>query len=100
MILVMGFWTFLRAVFFGPAEITLENVALRHQLLVLQRSGGPTPAGSMGPNPLGLAVTRVGDLADQSRHRAARHRYGVAPPRLPALLAVEVQAKPSRAPEA
>jgi putative transposase len=40
MMLVMGFWTFLRAMFFGSAAITLENVALRHQLLVLQRSVG------------------------------------------------------------
>ena len=40
MILVMGFWTFLRAVFVGSAAIALENVALRHQLLVLQRSVG------------------------------------------------------------
>ncbi len=38
MILVMGFWTFLRAVFFGSAAIALENVTQRHQLLVLQRS--------------------------------------------------------------
>ena len=36
----MGFWTFLRAVFFGSAAIALENVALRHQLLILQRSVG------------------------------------------------------------
>jgi putative transposase len=34
----MGVWTFLRAVFFGSATIALENVALRHQLLILQRS--------------------------------------------------------------
>jgi putative transposase len=40
MMLVMGFWTFLRAVFFGSAAIALENVALRHQLLILQRSVG------------------------------------------------------------
>ena len=39
MMLVMGFWTFLRVVFFGSAAIALENVALRHQLLILQRSG-------------------------------------------------------------
>jgi hypothetical protein len=38
MLVVIGLWTFLRAVLFGPAAITLENVALRHQLLVLQRS--------------------------------------------------------------
>ena len=38
MVLVLGFWTFLRAVFFGSAAVALENLALRHQLLVLQRS--------------------------------------------------------------
>ena len=38
MVLVLGFWTFLRAVFFGSAAVALENVALRHQLRVLQRS--------------------------------------------------------------
>jgi putative transposase len=38
MVLVLGFWTFLRAVFFGSAAVSLENVALRHQLRVLQRS--------------------------------------------------------------
>jgi hypothetical protein len=37
-ILVMGLWTFVRAVFFGSATVALENVALRHQLLILQRS--------------------------------------------------------------
>jgi putative transposase len=40
MVLVLGFWTFLRAVFFGSAAVALEKVALRHQLLVLQRSVG------------------------------------------------------------
>jgi putative transposase len=38
MILVMGLWTFLRALLFGSAAIALENLALRHQLAVLQRS--------------------------------------------------------------
>jgi hypothetical protein len=38
-ILVIGLWTFLRAVLFGAATIALEHVALRHQLAVLQRSG-------------------------------------------------------------
>jgi hypothetical protein len=40
MMLVMGFWTFVRALLFGSAAIALENLALRHQLLVLQRSAG------------------------------------------------------------
>src|SRR5262245_29756427 len=38
MILVIGLWTFLRAFSLGPAAIALENLALRHQLRVLQRS--------------------------------------------------------------
>jgi hypothetical protein len=28
MVLVLGFWTFLRAVFFGSAVVALENVAV------------------------------------------------------------------------
>src|SRR5213593_2785216 len=35
-----GLWTFLRAHFTGAAAVALENLALRHQLLVLQRSVG------------------------------------------------------------
>ena len=38
-VLVIGLWTFLRAVLFGAATIALEHVALRHKLAVLQRSG-------------------------------------------------------------
>src|SRR6516162_7101457 len=39
MLLVVGVWTFLRALLFGSTAIALENLALRHQLRVLQRSG-------------------------------------------------------------
>ena len=38
MIFVIGLWTFLRALFLEPAAVALENLALRHQLLVLRRS--------------------------------------------------------------
>jgi putative transposase len=38
MILVLGAWTFLRALLGRSAAVSLENVALRHQLAVLQRS--------------------------------------------------------------
>jgi len=38
MLFVIGLGTFLRAVLSGSAAIALENLALRHQLLVLQRS--------------------------------------------------------------
>src|SRR5262245_1985097 len=40
MILGIGLWVFLRALFAGAAAVALENLALRHQLLVLQRSVG------------------------------------------------------------
>ena len=38
MIFVIGLWTLLRAWLLGSTTIALENLALRHQLLVLQRS--------------------------------------------------------------
>jgi putative transposase len=38
MILVLGLWTFLRALLGRSTAVTLENVALRHQLVILQRS--------------------------------------------------------------
>jgi hypothetical protein len=41
MILMLGAWTFLRALLGGSAAVSLENVALRHQLAVLQRSANP-----------------------------------------------------------
>jgi len=38
MMLVLGVWAFLRALLVNSAAVSLENVALRHQLSVLQRS--------------------------------------------------------------
>ena len=38
MILVLGVWTYLRALLGRSTAVTLENVALGHQLAVLQRS--------------------------------------------------------------
>src|SRR2546428_4459924 len=38
MIFVIGLWTFLRTWLLGSTAFTLENLALRHQLAVLQRS--------------------------------------------------------------
>jgi transposase InsO family protein len=38
MILILGVWTFLRALRGRSTAVTLENIALRHQLIVLQRS--------------------------------------------------------------
>jgi hypothetical protein len=41
MFVVIGVWTFLGALLFGSAVIALENLALRHQLRVLQRVRRP-----------------------------------------------------------
>jgi putative transposase len=38
MILVFGVWTFLRALVGHSTAVTIENIALRHQLMVLPRS--------------------------------------------------------------
>jgi putative transposase len=38
MILALGVWTFLRALLGRSTAVTLENVALRHQLMILRRS--------------------------------------------------------------
>ena len=42
-ILVLGVWTFLPARLGRSSSVTLKNVALRHQLMVLQRSIPPRP---------------------------------------------------------
>ena len=42
MILVLGVWAFVRALLVNAAAVSLENVALRHQLAVLHdQSVGP-----------------------------------------------------------
>ena len=53
MILVLGVWTYLRALVGRATAVTLENVALRHQLAILQRqplaldsAGGTASSGS------------------------------------------------------
>ena len=40
MILVLGVWAFVRVLLGNSADVSLENVALRHQLAILQRSVG------------------------------------------------------------
>ncbi len=55
-----------------------------------------TSAPSPGPDLLGRALTALGRLAGQPRHRSARDGSGLAPPGFPALLALEVQGAPGR----
>jgi hypothetical protein len=100
MLFVIGLWTFLCALLFGSATIALENLALRHQLGVLQRSASRPRRARWGPDPLGLALTPLDRLALESCHRSARHRPRLAPPRLPAVLALEGQETPGQPPPA
>ena len=93
MVLVMGLGTFLRAVFSGSAAIALENMALRHQLLVLQRSAG-RPRLAQGDRIFWVWLSRLWAswrsslVIVQPATVLAWHRQD-----FPALLAVEVQAK-------
>jgi hypothetical protein len=64
MILVLGVWTFLRPLLGRSTAVTLENVALRHQLMVLQRSS-PRPRLRRQDRLLWVCLSRlwaVGDL--------------------------------------
>src|SRR6516225_1473208 len=98
MLLVVGVWTFLRAVLVGSAATALENLRAPPSTPGPPALRSPTPPGAAGPAPLGLAVPGLGGLAIQSRHRAAGDGARVASPRLAALLALEVQAEPARPP--
>jgi hypothetical protein len=66
MLLVLGFWTFLRAVFFGSAAVALENVALRYNTARPHQSldnNSPRPRDVQRPA-LGrvVAIPQVGGL--------------------------------------
>jgi hypothetical protein len=52
----------------------------------------PAASSAGGPGPLGLAIPGLGGVAVESCHRTARDRPRLAPPRFPALLAMEVRA--------
>src|SRR5262245_32024140 len=97
MVLVLGVWTYLRALVGRATAVALENVALRHQLAILQRTA---PCPRLRRNLLGLPLTPLGELAGLPPHYSARDRPCLAPPRLPALLALEVPAPLSGPPPA
>jgi hypothetical protein len=80
MILVLGVWAFVRALLVNSAAVSLENIAVRHQLPVLQRQSaapGPPP----GPALVASALTAVGRLAKQPPHRPACDSPCLAPRR-------------------
>ena len=69
--------------FRSRAVLELENLALRHQIGVLQRSREKTPEiDPSGPPVVGLAVPSLARLAFRSGHRQARNGRGLASCRL------------------
>jgi hypothetical protein len=100
MIVVFGVWAFVRALLVNSATVSLENVALRHQLAVLQRSGG-RPRFRRCDRIFWLWLARLWTgWPSQPRHCSARDRSRLASPSVSALLALEVPAPLSRSPAA
>jgi hypothetical protein len=58
MIFVLGIWAFVHALFVSSAAVSLENVALRHQHAVLQRSV-PRRQTSAGASETRVSVERL-----------------------------------------
>jgi hypothetical protein len=79
----------LRNCFRARATLQAEILALRHQLLVLQRSnyGHKLPLG--WADPVGLALTFVERLAIDIAHCQAGDRYRLASQGLPTVLELE-----------
>ena len=96
MILILGLWTFLRALLGRSTAVTLENVALRHQLDVLQRS---TPRFRLRRRDRIFWVC-LSRLWTNWRPRPPRNDRRMASPRFPALLVLEVSTTPTRSPAA
>src|SRR5262245_11582907 len=91
-VMVLGLWTFLRALVVDAAAVSLENLALGSQLAVLQRSV-PRPKvyrRDRGSTLLGLALTPLDRLAVDLGLRPARDSPRTASKGLSALLALEV----------
>src|SRR5207302_1798503 len=86
----------LSSIFRSRAALQLENLALRHQVGVLQRSARKRPqVDSRRPPPLGLAVSRVERLALGAGHRSTRNRHCLASCRLSPVLDQEGAARPT-----
>src|SRR5215472_14100356 len=77
------------------AALELENLALRHQIGVLQRCARKRPkVDSTGPSAVGLALPRLERLALGAGHRSTRNGACLASPWLRSALGVEDSAGP------
>jgi hypothetical protein len=98
MILVLGLWTFLRALLGRSTAVTLRErrpaSSTGDPAAVSPSSSAPPP----GPHLLGLPLTALGELAGQPGPRPPRNGRRTASPRVPALPALEVPTMPTRSP--
>ena len=89
--MVDAFLVVVRAALVSRARLAVENPALRQQLAVLKRSVRQASAtASAGSTVLGVALARLDRVALLHHHRQARDGDPLAPPRVPALLALEI----------
>src|ERR1700681_4476498 len=87
----------LSSLFRSRATLQLENLALRHQIGVLQRSARKTPEIDLRrPSVVGLAVPRLERLALSASHRQARNGHCLASRWLSFVLDLEGAARPTR----
>jgi hypothetical protein len=78
-------------------DLLLEFIVLRHQLAVLQRAGTRRPCFRPSERLLWVfLVALVGKLAARSDHRPARHRFALAPSRLPGNLGIRLMSPLAR----
>ncbi len=69
--------------------LILENLALRHQLDVLQRNAKKAVLGEQGSDSLGDPVAGLGRLANAAHFRPTRDRHPMAQERISAVLEME-----------
>jgi len=78
------------------AALELENMALRHQIGVLQRSAAKRPKLTSGDRPfVDLPLPPLARLALSAGHRQARNGRGLASCRLSTVLDLEGAARPA-----
>src|SRR5437899_2001459 len=98
MVLVIGLWMLLRALAGGSMAVALENVSLRRQLAVLQRSGR-RPKLHRWDRAFWVCLSRVwSNWRCSLMIVQSRHGHRVAPPEFSALLALEITTSRRRTP--
>ena len=72
---VYALLSMLGVLFRSQLSLRAENIALRHQLAIYQRTRQAAAHSPRGPHPLVLAVAPLGPVVGGSGFRPARDRY-------------------------